>query len=374
MALSPSRSGSSSSSSHDQLSIHSFLTSSENTALSDHKYRSYIDDSAFKTLPAIPPSDDYDPYAFHHHAQIHPLTSITQLATALGPDNAPYSTEITTIPCAGVRIPHGPLSGLIAWRLVVSLPPPVKAKRGWWNESPSEKNWRRNSFNPIHYPDTVAALQSSWAAPSAISLPLMSIPPQMQLNSPPRPLSRSSHVRSAPMNHSQPPHFALVTIVCNFILDTSLPYSIISRDTLIELGYPPHRFPPPDSSNPHSHQWDDDRHPDAIVTLSIQNIPTRLRIARPGEASRLGVQFLQDASVSIFFPKDGEGVGPVLYCASYLGFLFPSLLLTSVHYLAAESAYLLKDAPRTITSLAPGARAHPKPSLPNRVRALFGLA
>lgn len=379
MAMSPSRSGSSSSSSHDQLSVHSFLTSSENTALSDHKYtRSYIDDpTAFKSLPAIPP-DDYNPYAFHHHlqnhAQIHPLTSTIQLATALGPDNAPYSTEIATIPCAGVRIPHGPLSGLIAWRLVVSFPSPVKAKRGWWNESPSTKDRRRNSFNPIHYSDTVAALQSTWTSTSAVSLPLMSIPLQMQLNNPPRPLSRASHVRSAQMNHTRPPHFTHLTIVCNFILDTSLPYSIISRDTLIELGYPPHKFPPPDLSNPHSNQWHDDRHPDAIITLSIQNIPTRLRIARPGEASRLGVQFLQDASVSIFFPKDGEGVGPVLYCESYSGLLFPFLLLTNVRRLAAESAYILKDTPQTITSLAPVAPAHPKPSLPHRVRALFGLA
>jgi hypothetical protein len=371
--MAPSRSGSPSSS-HDQLSVLSFLTSSENTTFSDHKYRSYIDDSAFKSLPAIP-SDDYDPYAFHHHAQIHSLTSITQLATALGPDNTPYSTEIATIPCAGVRIPHGPLSGLIAWRLVVSLPPPVKAKRGWWNETPAAaKNRRRNSFNPIHYSDTFTALQSSWTATSAVSLPLTSIPHQMQLSNPPRPLSRTSHVQSYSMNHSRPPHLPHVTIVCNFILDTSLPYSIISRDTLIELGYPPHKFPQPDSSNPHSSQWQDDRHPDAIVTLSIQNIPTRLRIARPGEASRLGVQFLQDASVSIFFPRDGDGVGPVLYCNSYPGFLFPFLLLTCVYCLAAESAHLLKDAPRTITSLAPGARAHPKLSLPHRVRALFGLA
>lgn len=327
MALSAYRSGSSSSS-HDQLSIHSFLTSSENTTFSDDKsrgYTSYIDASAFKSLPAIP-SDDYDPYAFHHyaqihhhtqihhHAQIHPLTSITQLATALGPDNTPYSTEIATIPCAGVRIPHGPLSGLIAWRLVVSFPPPVKAKRGWWNESTSAvKDQRRNSFNPIHYSDTFSALQSSRTTTSAVSLPLTSIPFQMQLDNPSGSLSRTSHVQSSPLNHSRP-HLTRTAIVCNFILDTSLPYSIISRDTLVELGYAPHQFPQPDSSNPHSNQWQDDRHPDAIVTLSIQSIPTKLRIARPGEASRLGVQFLQDASVSIFFPKDGGGVGPVLYC------------------------------------------------------------
>ncbi|KIM47722.1 hypothetical protein M413DRAFT_208077 [Hebeloma cylindrosporum] len=346
MALWP-PSRSSSSSSHDHLSVRSFLTSSENTAFSDHKYGRYIDDSTFKSLPAIP-SDDYDPYLFHQpqpQVQIHPLTSASQLATALGPDNTRYSTEIATIPCAGVRIPHGSLSGLIAWRLVVTLPPPVKAKRCWWNESSAtEKRQRRNSSNILHSYSYSDPPQSTWTSNSAVSLPLTSVPLQMQLDNPPRPLPRTSRVESTPM---RPPHITDVTLVCNFILDTSLPYSIISRDTLMELGYPSHKFPP---SNPHSNQWED--HPDAIVTLSIQSIPTRLRIARPGEASRLGVQFLQDASVSIFFPRDGEGVGPVLY---------------------SESASLLKDAPRPITSFAAGARA-PKPSLPNLVRALFGLA
>ena len=309
MPPSPSRSGSSLSC-HDQLSVHSFLTSSEVTTYSDHHKQ--IDHLASKLLPAIPPDEPYafhpqqaHPYAFYHPPQIHPLTTIDQLATALGPDNTPYSTEIATIPCAGVRISHGPLSGLIAWRLVVSFPSPVKSKRGWWTESPAAaKNRRRNSSIPFHHSDTP---QSTWTSTSAVSLPLTYTPLQLPLD---RPLASASHL---PIDHSRP-HLSHSSVVSNFILDTSLPYSIISRDTLLELGYPSYRLPPPDSSDPHSNDWQDLRHPDAIVTLSIQNIPTRLRIARPGEASRLGVQFLQDASVSIFFPKDGEGVGPVLYC------------------------------------------------------------
>ncbi|KAF8882089.1 hypothetical protein BD779DRAFT_1675077 [Infundibulicybe gibba] len=44
-----------------------------------------------------------------------------ELTKAMGEDGIPQTTEIDTIPCAGVRIPHGKLSGLIAWRLVVRL-------------------------------------------------------------------------------------------------------------------------------------------------------------------------------------------------------------------------------------------------------------
>lgn len=39
----------------------------------------------------------------------------------VGDDNAPHTTEIDTIPCAGLRIMHGPLKGLFAWRLVVRV-------------------------------------------------------------------------------------------------------------------------------------------------------------------------------------------------------------------------------------------------------------
>jgi hypothetical protein len=169
-----------------------------------------------------------------------------------------------------------------------------------------------------------------------VSLPLAT--PPLRIHStdnfpqPQSALSRSAHIHYSPRNHPHAPHLNNTTVVSNFILDTSLPYSIISRDTLVELGYPSHKFPSPHSSDPHSEQWQDDRNPDAIVTLSIQNIPTRLRIARPGEASRLGVQFLQDAGVSIFFPRDGDAIGPVLYCASLFPFLFHcSLFSISTH-------------------------------------------
>ncbi|KAF5372613.1 hypothetical protein D9758_005185 [Tetrapyrgos nigripes] len=49
----------------------------------------------------------------------HPLRS--DLNKVMGPDLLLPTTEISTIPCAGVRIPYGKLTGLMAWRLVVSL-------------------------------------------------------------------------------------------------------------------------------------------------------------------------------------------------------------------------------------------------------------
>ncbi|KAF9269524.1 hypothetical protein L218DRAFT_850983 [Marasmius fiardii PR-910] len=45
----------------------------------------------------------------------------SELARVIGIDTIPPTTEISTIPCAGIRISHGKLAGLMAWRLVVSL-------------------------------------------------------------------------------------------------------------------------------------------------------------------------------------------------------------------------------------------------------------
>jgi len=42
----------------------------------------------------------------------------------MGPDPILPTTEISTVPCAGVRIPYGKLTGLMAWRFVVELDDP----------------------------------------------------------------------------------------------------------------------------------------------------------------------------------------------------------------------------------------------------------
>ncbi|KAL4264266.1 Peptidase A2 domain-containing protein [Pleurotus pulmonarius] len=45
-----------------------------------------------------------------------------ELNAALGADIIPLTTEITSLPCAGIRIAHGRLTGLMAWRFAVQLP------------------------------------------------------------------------------------------------------------------------------------------------------------------------------------------------------------------------------------------------------------
>jgi hypothetical protein len=260
---------------------------------------------------------------------IPPLTTISQLAYALGPDSVPHTTEIDTVPCAGIRIPHGALTGLLAWRLVVRLAPPTKEKRGWWNNYTDERN---NYSEPtVHTPHFTGRtpLAISYTSVSALSLPLYTqvLSPNGSGNL--HDLARK--IRPSSFVLTRQPHFSTThpqptkwtqpqtqsrlyqasppisnALVANFILDTSLPCSIISRDTLIALGYPILHLLA--------------SMPLATVTLSIQNIPTRFHIARPNEASRLGVQFLHDAGVSVFFPKDGLGVGPVLYGKSFFFF------------------------------------------------------
>ncbi|KAF7440085.1 hypothetical protein PC9H_000428 [Pleurotus ostreatus] len=44
-----------------------------------------------------------------------------ELNAALGADIIPLTTEITSLPCAGIRIAHGRLTGLMAWRFAVQL-------------------------------------------------------------------------------------------------------------------------------------------------------------------------------------------------------------------------------------------------------------
>ncbi|KAJ7594151.1 hypothetical protein C8J56DRAFT_926102 [Mycena floridula] len=63
-------------------------------------------------------SETYD-YAFSEHL------SRKELNDCIGPDLVPPSTDICSLPCAGIRIGPGfrRLSGLLAWRLVVLLEP-----------------------------------------------------------------------------------------------------------------------------------------------------------------------------------------------------------------------------------------------------------
>lgn len=267
----------------------------------------------------------------------HPLTTNSQLAAALGPDNISYTTEIATIPCAGVRISHGPLTGLLAWRLIVCNPSPIKPpKRSWWGSGDGtreEGGNRPGTRAPIFPMHTAVRNSSVWSAASATSLPMkggsgshVSLTegynvtverPQsaMTVFGFPR-YHEAEHAYTRQASQSEIATATIPVVATNFILDTSLPYSIISRDTLTALGYSPAHFPS-SKTDPHAVEYnttEENRHSELIVSLSIQGVTTRVRVGRPGEASRLGVQYLRDASISVFFPRDGDGVGPVLYC------------------------------------------------------------
>ncbi|CAA7265877.1 unnamed protein product [Cyclocybe aegerita] len=362
-----------------------------------------------KSLPNLPSEskkgawDTHDPYAVEHiptskprHFEPHltgdddrlddsaftslqqPRPTTEQLARALGPDNEPHSTEIETIPCAGVRIPYGPLSGLMGWRLVVRRHREPEEKHSWWSGNTTAARRRRNSsaFPPppaltepsLSYPYYQQMSQNPLATASAVTLPSTYTMPggdsasalqrrpnsdmvcMRQPESHPRAATLPRNAGSNPV-HNSPLNNTPTAVAVNFILDTGLPYSIISRDTLLALGYTPSQIPElnPRSQLSSSRKCDKNEEP-ATVTLSVQGVRTQLQIARAGEASRLGVQFLRDAGASVFFPSNGDGVGPVLY---------------------AESACMFKDVPKTIHSVPWG---HGKMTLPQKVRALFGLS
>ncbi|THU98506.1 hypothetical protein K435DRAFT_29228 [Dendrothele bispora CBS 962.96] len=95
----------------------------------------------------------------------------------MGSDPILPTTEIISIPCAGVRIPYGKLSGLMAWRFVVEL-----------DTDPSNSKQKRSSRQS----------QSQSQLPKGL----------------PRP-----------------------GVVSNFILDTGSSSSHVSQETLKALGY-----------------------------------------------------------------------------------------------------------------------------------------
>lgn len=79
----------------------------------------------------------------------------TDLIKVVGPDlMAPCGTEISTIPCAGVRIASGKLEGLMGWRLVVELDddPDAEGKRAMsvWNLKRKQKGkFKEKNFSVV---------------------------------------------------------------------------------------------------------------------------------------------------------------------------------------------------------------------------------
>lgn len=130
----------------------------------------------------------------------------------LGADGQAHHLEIEALPCAGIRIPHGRLKGLFAWRFCVQLPD----------------------------------------------------------QTPPAP-----------------------KIMCNFLLDMGCRHSPVSQEILHALGF---------------HQ---EMIPGTTVQLRVQGISVTCCVAYPGEASRLGTEFLIAGDLTMYY--DGRLGAPVLY-------------------------------------------------------------
>ncbi|KAJ3716682.1 hypothetical protein F5878DRAFT_537529 [Lentinula raphanica] len=62
----------------------------------------------------------------------------TDLVEVLGPDLLVPTTEISSIPCAGVRIASGNLLGLMGWRLIVELDESEEMDRSWRRKQPGK--------------------------------------------------------------------------------------------------------------------------------------------------------------------------------------------------------------------------------------------
>ena len=313
----------------------------------------------------------------HSDRQQRSLGTADQLANVLGSDNASHTTEVDTLPCSGIRIPHGPLSGLLGWKLVVR--PAPAGKDGWWNETAGARRsrHRRSAFLPPVVAGTsqeqalVAPMRAATSARfSTLSLPLTvddiekpPLPPKYDSRMASVDLTRRAHIRvsldakAQGLNQKRrspsplpPVHRPPSAVVVNFILDTGAQHSTISRETLDIMGYSLERLP-----------HDEDEQP--VVTLLIQGLPSRFRLAAPGGMSRLGVQFLHDAGLSLYFPRDHRD-GPVLYGKEFLCFMPVSSLLM---ILSVEPERFSMAAPSTVP------RQTPKLTIPQRVRALFGL-
>ncbi|KAI4517787.1 hypothetical protein K525DRAFT_289232 [Schizophyllum commune Loenen D] len=156
----------------------------------------------------------------------------------VGDDNAPHTTEIDTIPCAGLRIMHGPLKGLFAWRLVVRVDPSTSAgphTGAGFDSNSMTASSRRTSTS------------TAWSA-------------------------RSSTTNTTPD-----------AIVANFVLDTASPYTRVCPETLLALGYT------------------GGMRPGQIAAVTVQGIRTPCVVGHPGEANSIGAPFIVDGSLTFYF-------------------------------------------------------------------------
>ncbi|KAJ6538104.1 hypothetical protein B0H19DRAFT_1181717 [Mycena capillaripes] len=86
-------------------------------SVSGHR-KSESSESQSKPSNSSPPSEDSHST---HTCSILQIPTRSEINRVTGADMMKPVNEIDTIPCAGVRISHGPLAGRMAWRLVVQL-------------------------------------------------------------------------------------------------------------------------------------------------------------------------------------------------------------------------------------------------------------
>ncbi|KIK52737.1 hypothetical protein GYMLUDRAFT_963025 [Collybiopsis luxurians FD-317 M1] len=168
-----------------------------------------------------------------------PVHLRTDLIKVMGYDLIAPTTEISTIPCAGVRIASGKLTGLMCWRLIVELLDD--------DEQGLDGHHRRTSWN--------------WKQKG------------------------KGKIRE---------YLKRPSVVANFILDTGCSKSVVSQEMLKALGF--HGKYSAGSE---------------IHNLRIQGIQTPCVVARLGEASRLGGQFMTSGNLTFYF--DTKLNAPVLY-------------------------------------------------------------
>ncbi|KAI5886643.1 uncharacterized protein SCHCODRAFT_02642259 [Schizophyllum commune H4-8] len=187
----------------------------------------------------------------------------------VGDDNAPHTTEIDTIPCAGLRIMHGPLKGLFAWRLVVRVDHSLSTGAGDGLGAGSS-NGAGTGFdsNSMTASSRRTSTSTVWSSSSARS---------------------RNTVRSSSANTDTPPD----AIVANFVLDTASPYTRVSPETLLALGCA------------------GGMRPGQIAAVTVQGVRTACVVGQPGEANSIGAPFIVDGSLTFYF--DHRLDAPVLY-------------------------------------------------------------
>lgn len=240
------------------------------------------------------------------------------LADAVGADNVPYTTEIDTVPCAGIVIPNGAFQGLLVWRLVVRLQHTDKPSMlprqpyiGVGAEGSSNETLHGMTAN--HGP--LASTSSLPATATATD----------QWTVLPRPADES---------------YPCSAVVANFILDTSSPRNTITRPALEALGVPETRIL----------QLEQPASKAKTIVLYIQSIQHGItfHLADYGHPGRLGVRFLEESGANVSMES---GRGGVLWVDTTSRMRSP-----------------FWDIPRTIPLPKPAAS-----SLQARVRAIFCL-